>query len=123
MSALFDLLKRTIERVNNTPLLDKQGKVSETVIPDSIARVNNLPIAEQVIPDWDQNDPKSKEYIKNRPFYEDKSGVVHQLDEKFIPDTIARTSDIEDSILDTADIDDLLRSIDKYEVQESVDNE
>ena len=30
---------------------------------------------------WDQNDPTADDYIKNRPFYEDESGI-HKIDEK-----------------------------------------
>ena len=44
--------------------------------------------------DWNQNDPTQPDYIKNRTHYVetfDGSGeLVHQLSEKFIPDTIAR---------------------------------
>ena len=48
------------------------------------------------VPDWNQTDPKKSDYIKNRPFYEDDNGnVVKKLDEKFIPDSIARTEDVE----------------------------
>ena len=47
------------------------------------------------VPDWNQTDPKKSDYIKNRPFYEDDNGnVVKKLDEKFIPDTIARKADL-----------------------------
>ena len=47
------------------------------------------------VPDWEQTDPKKSDYIKNRPFYEDDNGnVVKKLDEKFIPDSIARTEDV-----------------------------
>ena len=42
--------------------------------------------------DWNQNDSDAVDYIKNRTHYEDGE-TVHQLDEKFIPDTIARISD------------------------------
>ena len=34
---------------------------------------------------WDQNDPTADDYIKNRPFYEDESGI-HKIDEKYLPD-------------------------------------
>ena len=53
---------------------------------------------EQVQSDWSQNDETQPDYIKNRPFYSD-GGTVHKMDEKFIPDTIARVSDVEE-ILD-----------------------
>lgn len=50
--------------------------------------------------DWDQNDETAKDYIKNRPFYVEHSTVepyepiYHPIDEKFIPDTIAKVTDI-----------------------------
>ena len=36
---------------------------------------------------WEQNDPTADDYIKNRPFYTEdpKSGIVHQLDKKYVP--------------------------------------
>lgn len=46
-------------------------------------------------PDWAQNDPDAIDYIKNRTHWIDDNGEYHALDENFIPDTIARTSDID----------------------------
>ena len=43
-------------------------------------------------PDWNQNDETAPDYIKNRTHYVNTDGTVVPLDEKFIPDTIARTS-------------------------------
>lgn len=43
--------------------------------------------------DWSQNDPEAPDYVKGRTHYEDGE-TVYQLDEKFIPDSIARKSDI-----------------------------
>jgi hypothetical protein len=53
--------------------------------------------------DWGQNDATAVDYIKNRTHYEDETGKIVQLDEKFIPDTIARASDLDD-ISDTLDV-------------------
>lgn len=39
--------------------------------------------------DWNQNDPTSKDYIKNRTHWVDDDGTVHKLDEKFLPDSSA----------------------------------
>lgn len=44
--------------------------------------------------DWNQNDSGASDYVKNRTHWVENSGVVHCLDEKFIPDTIARTKDL-----------------------------
>ena len=58
--------------------------------------------------DWEQNDETAVDYIKNRTHYEDATGNVVQLDEKFIPDTIARTSELESAIDEiNADLDEL----------------
>lgn len=40
-------------------------QLDEKFIPDTIARVNNIPQ-----PDWNQHDPTAPDYVKNRPFYE-----------------------------------------------------
>lgn len=49
-------------------------------------------------PDWNQNDPTAPDYVKNRPFYTevvlDEAETVHTLNEKYIPDTIARKPDL-----------------------------
>lgn len=58
--------------------------------------IGNPTTTPMAIPDYDQNNEKKADYIKNRPFYEDDNGnVVKKLDEKFIPDSIARTEDVE----------------------------
>ena len=43
--------------------------LNENFIPDSIARVRDIPTG-GLQSDWNQNDDTSTEYIKNRPFYE-----------------------------------------------------
>ena len=43
--------------------------------------------------DWNQNDETAIGYVKNRTHYSTPSGVK-QLDEIYIPNTIARTADI-----------------------------
>jgi hypothetical protein len=47
-------------------------------------------------PNWNQNDPTKVDYIKNKPFGEEADGVIKTLDEQYIPDSIARTSDVDD---------------------------
>lgn len=59
---------------------------------EMLGNANTTPMA---VPDWEQTNPNKSDYIKNRPFYEDDNGnVVKKLDEKFIPDSIARTEDV-----------------------------
>ena len=53
--------------------------------------------SEQVQTDWNQNDSTQPDYIKNRTHWVEGS-TYHTLNEKFIPDTIARVSDMLDSI-------------------------
>lgn len=46
-------------------------------------------MAQLETPDWNQNDPTAKDYIKNRTHWVDDDGTVHKLDEKFLPQTSA----------------------------------
>lgn len=45
-------------------------------------------------PDWNDNDPNSIHYIKNRTHWVDDDETVHPLDEQFIPSSVARTSNV-----------------------------
>ena len=45
-------------------------------------------------PNWSENDPTSMHYIENRTHWIDDNGNVQPINEKFIPTSIARTSDI-----------------------------
>lgn len=61
----------------------------------------NIPDAQQQS-DWNQNNSSNITFIKNRTHWEETiNGVstVHPLDDKFIPNSIARVSDIPDAIL------------------------
>ena len=68
----------------------KYKQLDEVYLPDTVARE----------PNWEENNPYSPSYIKNRPFYVEYSRVepyepiYHPMNEKFIPDTIARVTDI-----------------------------
>lgn len=44
--------------------------------------------------DWNQNDSSANNYVKNRTHWTDDNGVIHTLDEKYIPNTIVRVEDI-----------------------------
>lgn len=37
-------------------------------------------------PDWAQNDPSAKDYVKNRTHWTDNDGTVHKLNEKYLPE-------------------------------------
>lgn len=105
-------VKRVTNNVQYHPL-------DENYIPDTIARTSDIPtktseltndsgfitddeVPEQVQADWNQNDATAADYVKNRPFYTTSTGEVKFLDEKYIPDTIARMSDIQN--IDISDI-------------------
>lgn len=53
-------------------------------------------------PNWSQNDTSALDYIKNRTHYievdQDGSETVHKLDEKYIPDSFAKTADLENYV-------------------------
>lgn len=44
--------------------------------------------------DLAQNDPTQSDYVKNRTHWEEDNQTVHPLDEKFVPETIARKTDV-----------------------------
>lgn len=44
--------------------------------------------------DWSQNDSSANDYVRNRTHWTDDDGTVHPLDETYIPDTIARTENV-----------------------------
>ena len=71
------------------------NKADKTYVDEQISELNQ----KFVVSDWNQNDENALDYIKNRTHWiEENAGEVlyHTLDEKFIPDTIARTSDIQE---------------------------
>lgn len=57
------------------------------------AITNKADKADVLPADWNQNDENAADYVKNRTHWVNGE-TVHQLDEKFIPDTIARTEHI-----------------------------
>lgn len=46
-------------------------------------------MAQLEAPDWNQNDPTAKDYIKNRTHWVDDDGTVHKLDAQFLPEISA----------------------------------
>lgn len=77
---------------------DAQGiKITVNGIePDESGNIE-LPVAQS---DWDQNDESNPSYIHNRTHWVDGENI-HQLDVKFIPNSIARVEDIPGAILTT----------------------
>ena len=52
---------------------------------------------------WNQNDSNADDYIKGKTHWIDNDGNIHTLDERYIPDTIARTSDVAASLSSKAE--------------------
>ena len=83
-------------------------QISDTEIEISyVPSVEDMPTIKPVVikipgsggnPDYEQNDTTASDYIKNRPFYterdEDGNETVHHLDDKYIPDSIARSEEV-----------------------------
>ena len=69
LSITFKIPKSGI-RVNdangteNTITVEPDGCISDSCIPETIARKTDI-----LSPDWNQNDPEAADYVKNRPFY------------------------------------------------------
>lgn len=62
-------------------------------------------------PDYLENDSGSTGYIKNRPFYEDADGTVHEMDEKFVPN-LSEDDDAVYAMLAELDLIDLVQDSD-----------
>ena len=65
-----------------------------TVLEEDVAKIYAKLDAQT---DWNQSDETAPDYVKNRTHYVeiiDGEEVVHELDEKYIPDTIARKTEI-----------------------------
>lgn len=71
-------------KVDKTTLAQYETKADAQLKFDTIANAKA---------DWNQNDSTAIDYVKNRTHWVEGT-TYHPLDEKFIPDTIARTSDI-----------------------------
>ncbi len=59
--------------------------------------IGNTTATPVAIPDWNQTDEKKADYIKNKPLLGTLSSL-DTLEEKHIPDTIARTADVDEAI-------------------------
>lgn len=103
MNNIIKILKQVIAEVNNS-----LKKTKQDLTPEQQARIReNIGI---LLSDWSDNNEESASYIQNRPFYEDESGQVHTLDDKFIPASIARISDLANIITDK-DAEELLSEL------------
>lgn len=70
---------------------------------------------------WGQNDPNANDYIKDRTHWIDDDGNIHTLDECYIPDTIARTSDVEASFSAKAEAEHTHEIADVTDLQTTLD--
>ena len=85
---------KTIDTNGNVLSWTTIGLTVNGVVPDGNGNID-IPAAAS---DWNENDETQASYIHNRTHYEDENGV-HPLDEKFIPDTVARVADIPNAIV------------------------
>lgn len=90
--AAIDAADRAESYLNHGPIINEDGnwclydmELQEYVDTEVSAKCNA---------DWDENDQSAREYVKNRTHYTDSDGSVKQLNEKYIPNTIARTNQI-----------------------------
>ena len=67
-------------------------------IPKVIEAIRNMSGGASVQSDYNVNDTASMAHILNRPFYVTDTEAVVQMDEKFIPDEIARITDIQEYV-------------------------
>lgn len=67
MKNLYNILKSIIEKLN-TLVRSVNG-----IKPD---KTGNVELALSETPDWGQNDPTAKDYIKNRPFFAEEGEVI-----------------------------------------------
>ena len=97
--SLFRKVEKHFEAVIPTPESATVGQmlvvkaVDESGKPTEWETVDMPEMPKQVNADWNQNDPTDMGYVENRTHYEDGE-TVKKLDEKFIPDSIARKEDI-----------------------------
>lgn len=61
-------------------LSETVNQLDEKFIPDTIARVDNIPQS-----DWNQNDPEAADYVKNRPFYTGDPVETVLVEESTVP--------------------------------------
>ena len=85
---------KTVDTNGNVLSWTTIGLTVNGVVPDGNGNID-IPAAAS---DWNENDETQASYIHNRTHYEDENGV-HPLDEKFIPDTVARVADIPNAIV------------------------
>lgn len=95
--------------------IDENHNYERIKIGDGITTVSSLPFIDDtkanktdiIQADWNQNNNTALDYVKNRTHWvEDDGETYHSLDEKFIPDTIARKSELNNlDLITVEDID------------------
>ena len=55
--------------------------------------------------DWNQNDDTAVDYVKNRTHYTDAEGNVYKLEDKYLPDNLARVPSDEELIITLKELD------------------
>lgn len=86
--------------INKVDKEDGKGLSTNDFTDEYKGKVDDL--GEQAQSDWSQNDETAPDYIKNRTHYTeivDGKEKIHKLDDKYIPNSIARVADVEE-ILD-----------------------
>ena len=78
-----------------TALENIHGDLDDLQTSDKSSLVAAINEAANEQPDWNASEGEPG-YIANRTHWTDDNGTVHKLDEKFIPETIARTDDLPD---------------------------
>ena len=82
--------------INKVDKVEGKGLSSNDYTTEEKNKLNAIEAGAQVNvqADFAQNNSDAMDYVKNRTHWIDDDGTVHALDEKFIPDTIARIDEI-----------------------------
>jgi hypothetical protein len=95
-SSVFVQLEEPIDVIEGDLWLEIDGLGKPSLDGDDSSGDGSGTIGNTVLSDWEENDSTSLAYIKNRTHWVGDNGTVFPLSDKFIPQTIARISDIKD---------------------------
>lgn len=103
MSNLNYVLNRTGLEVDNL-LSNAESHVNSTdihVTQEDKSKLNSIEPGAEVNEqsDWNQNDNTADDFIKNRTHYTDTDGTVYKLEDKYLPDDIAKIPSDEQTII------------------------
>lgn len=103
MSNLNYVLNRTGLEVDNL-LSNAESHVNSTdihVTQEDKSKLNSIEPGAEVNEqsDWNQNDNTADDFIKNRTHYTDTDGTVYKLEDKYLPDNIAKIPSDEQTII------------------------